>query len=286
MPSTEYWSAGKDLLDVPAGDDVAHRGAAVAGHQHPAGVGHGDDRGGVRAPSGWPADVPAARMARGLAEAVSGRSRWRCSVKDDVALAATCWLLSPALVHSFNVVIQRLSGTSGFRARCGWRGCRSTGRPFGRMPGRTPRRWIPARRRSRRADRQRPAWLRMPVPPRVPAGSGDLFLDLGVPWLRLLLLLACHVFLLHPVPHPEGHPVCPYCHAKGPCGALYAGGGAGAGSEQFGKERPGLAVPGKQPPGQGLRCRAAAPGSGRAAACRSRARRRSPSPSWRPPRPC
>ncbi len=38
----------EDLLDVALGDDVAHRGAAVAGHHDAAGVGHRNDRGAVR----------------------------------------------------------------------------------------------------------------------------------------------------------------------------------------------------------------------------------------------
>jgi hypothetical protein len=39
---------GKDLLDVPAGDDVAHGGAAVTGHDDAACIRHGHNRGGVR----------------------------------------------------------------------------------------------------------------------------------------------------------------------------------------------------------------------------------------------
>ena len=39
---------GVDLLDVAAGDQVAHGGPAVAGHDHAVGVGQRDDRGGVR----------------------------------------------------------------------------------------------------------------------------------------------------------------------------------------------------------------------------------------------
>jgi hypothetical protein len=38
----------EDLLDVTLGDDVAHRGAPVAGHHHPAREGGRDDGGGVR----------------------------------------------------------------------------------------------------------------------------------------------------------------------------------------------------------------------------------------------
>ena len=45
----------EDLLDVALGDDVAHRGAPVAGHHDAAADGRRDDRGGVRA-SPAPAD--------------------------------------------------------------------------------------------------------------------------------------------------------------------------------------------------------------------------------------
>ncbi len=37
----------EDLLHGPVGDEVAHGGAAVAGHDHAVGVAQGDDRGGV-----------------------------------------------------------------------------------------------------------------------------------------------------------------------------------------------------------------------------------------------
>jgi hypothetical protein len=48
MPTHAVVVGREDLLDVALGDDVAHRGAPVAGHDHAAGVRHRDDRRAVR----------------------------------------------------------------------------------------------------------------------------------------------------------------------------------------------------------------------------------------------
>ena len=103
----------EDLLDVPAGDDVAHRGAPVPGHQHAAGVAERDDGGGVRhlqrrggvRRQGRGGQVLGGVQAEG---SKPGRSRWRCSVKEDVALAAT-WL---AVVSCTDALLQRGGSTT------------------------------------------------------------------------------------------------------------------------------------------------------------------------------
>src|SRR6478736_8441326 len=81
--------------------------------------------------------------------------------------------------------------------------------------------------------------------------GGDVLVNLGVPRLRLLLLLACHCFLLHVRPFsPKGHPVAIVPRPGRPRGALFSG--TGAEPEQFRQERPGLPVPGKQAAGEGF----------------------------------
>ena len=72
---------GEDLLDVALGDDVAHRGAPVAGHHDAAGERRGDDRGAVRRRS----TGAARRQRRGAPGSRSGAWPARKSVNEDDA---------------------------------------------------------------------------------------------------------------------------------------------------------------------------------------------------------
>ncbi len=70
----------EDLLDVALGDDVAHRGAPVAGHHDAAGEGRGHDRGAVRAPAS--AALPGGSARREGSR--SGETSARKSAKEEV----------------------------------------------------------------------------------------------------------------------------------------------------------------------------------------------------------
>src|SRR6478609_5821320 len=75
--------------------------------------------------------------------------------------------------------------------------------------------------------------------------GGDVLVNLGVPRLRLLLLLACHCSLLYVRPFsPKGHPVAIVPRRGRLRGALFLG--TGAESQQLGQERAGVPVAGKK----------------------------------------
>src|SRR6478735_6134639 len=142
----------------------------------------------------------------------SGRSRCRCSVKDEVALAATWLAVDSCTHHSLNVVPQRRYRFRPAAASATHR-VRVTGRPFGRMPGRILRRSIPARHRFHPGGRPRLRSTPMPAPRAVPGVPRECRLRPGchvtaaavapgLPSVSLLVLTA----------DPADPPISPSCH--------------------------------------------------------------------------
>src|SRR6478609_4852372 len=209
----------------------------------------------------------------------SGRSRCRCSVKDEVALAATWLAVDSCTHHSLNVVLTTSVQIPAFRG-FSHPAVRVTGRLFGRMPGRTLRRWIRGRRRSRRAGHPRLRSMPRPAPPVLP---GVLRGCLRRPGCHVTAAAAAPglplVFLFLPSVDPADPPICPSCHGTG-VPALFT------------PQAECCCVPAVHPgtvplPGSaqttlqsGLWFPSVAHGWAPAEASRSRARRRSPSPSW------
>ena len=117
----------EDLLDVALGDEVAHRGAPVAGHHHAAGEGRRDDRGAVRR--------EVTGMPWGTARRAGSRSgAWPAQEVGERRGARASGTRRQPARESVKVV---------------------TGRPSGRTTARSPRRWSRGRRRSRRGWRRR-----------------------------------------------------------------------------------------------------------------------------------